>query len=408
MVKVSVLIPVYNVSIFLEESITSVLNQNLDDIELICVNDGSTDNSLDILEEFAKKDSRVKIFTKENGGCGSARNMALSKAGGEFVYFFDPDDRILPNTLKHAYENAVKNESELVLFKATRFNDKGVYYNRTYMDLDNHFKDVDFDDFTFTYKDIKSFVLDSPYAPWCKLYKKSFIDSYDDFKFDLGVAFDDVPFHVKSLIRAEKISFVNEYLYHYRFDNPNSVNHTSSNSFDIFKIIDMVKSILESENKFDELYFEFNKFLLYNINYYLISSDSEEYFKMAKEEYSKVDLQFVNQMPDVMIEKYDLVLKHDSYEEFKYNFTCVEYENKLNHMQNRYDRLASNYSSLKSSNDKLKKDYADLEKSNQNLEKSNRELENSKRNLENQIDEILNSKSWKVTEPLRKIMNINK
>ena len=401
MVKVSVLIPVYNVSMFLEESISSVLNQNLDDIELICVNDGSTDDSLEILEKFAKADSRVKIFTKENGGCGSARNMALSKAEGEFVYFFDPDDRILPNTLKYTYENALKNESDLVLFKATRFNDKGVYYNRTYMDLDNHFKDVDFDDFTFDYRDIREFVLDSPYAPWCKLYRKSFIDSYDDFKFDLGVAFDDVPFHVKSLIRARKISFVNEYLYHYRFDNPNSVNHTSSNSFDIFKIINIVKSILENENKFDELYFEFNKFLLYNINYYLISSDSEEYFKMAKEEYLKVDREFVNQMPDVMIEKYNLVCSHDSYDEFKYDFTCVEYENRLNHLQNRYDRLANNYSDLKSFNDKLKKDYADLEKSNQNLKKS-------KKNLENQLDEILNSKSWKVTEPLRKIMNMNK
>ena len=104
-------------------------------------------------------------------------------------------------------------------------------------------------------------------------------------------------------------------------------------------------------------------------------------------------------MPDVMIEKYNLVCSHDSYDEFKYDFTCVEYENRLNHLQNRYDRLANNYSDLKSFNDKLKKDYADLEKSNQNLKKSNK-------NLENQLDEILNSKSWKVTEPLRKIMNI--
>ena len=395
MVKVSVLIPVYNVSLFLEESISSVLNQNLEDIELICVNDGSTDNSLEMLEEYAKKDKRVKVFNKENGGCGSARNMALTKAGGEFIYFFDPDDRILPDTLKRAYENAVKNESDLVLFKATRFNDKGVYYNRTYMDLDNHFKNyVDFDNFTFTYKDIKKFVLDSPYAPWCKLYRKDFIDSYDDFKFDLGVAFDDVPFHVKSLIRANKISFVNEYLYHYRFDNPNSVNNTSSNSFDIFKIINIVKSILEKDNKFDELYFEFNKFLLYNINYYLVSSNSEEYFRMAKEEYSKVDLEFVNQMPDVMIKKYNLVLDHDSYEKFRYDFTCIEYENKLNHLQNRYNRLSNNYSDLKSSNTKLKEDYEDLQKSYENLE--------------NLMDELLNSTSWKVTEPLRRIRNVHK
>ena len=109
MVKVSVIIPVYNAEEFLDESINSVLNQSLEDIELICVNDGSKDNSLEILNNFSKKDKRVKVFDKPNGGCGSARNKGLDNATGEFIYFFDPDDYILPNALEELYANAIIN-----------------------------------------------------------------------------------------------------------------------------------------------------------------------------------------------------------------------------------------------------------------------------------------------------------
>ena len=90
--KISVLIPVYNVSEFLHESIASLLNQTMKEIELICVNDGSKDNSLDILLEFSRQDARVRVIDKPNGGCGSARNRALDEASGDYIYFFDPDD----------------------------------------------------------------------------------------------------------------------------------------------------------------------------------------------------------------------------------------------------------------------------------------------------------------------------
>lgn len=126
MVKISVLIPVYNAKDFLYNSIPSLLNQTFTDIELICVNDGSKDNSLEILEKFASDDSRVKVIDKENGGCGSARNRALSEANGEYVYFFDPDDKLEENALELAYDSAVKNDSDLVIFKANTFDKNGI------------------------------------------------------------------------------------------------------------------------------------------------------------------------------------------------------------------------------------------------------------------------------------------
>ena len=130
MTKVSVIIPVYNAAEYLEESIGSVLNQTLEDIELICVNDGSKDNSLEMLNDFAKKDHRVKVIDKPNGGCGSARNKALDNATGEFIYFFDPDDYILENCFEELYNNAINNDTDLVMFKIARFRDgEPINYN---------------------------------------------------------------------------------------------------------------------------------------------------------------------------------------------------------------------------------------------------------------------------------------
>lgn len=92
MPKVSVIIPVYNVEKYLRECLDSVINQTLSDIEIICINDGSTDNSLGILKEYAEKDSRIKIITQENQGQGVARNNAIEAAQGEYLVFVDPDD----------------------------------------------------------------------------------------------------------------------------------------------------------------------------------------------------------------------------------------------------------------------------------------------------------------------------
>ena len=176
MVKISVIIPVYNVGEFLNEAISSLLNQTFTDFELICVNDGSKDNSLEILEKFSEIDPRVIVIDKENGGCGSARNRALDEAKGEYIYFFDPDDYILPNAFEELYKNITDNNSDLVLFKIAMFIDgEPIDYSNPLFNFDEIFTDVDFNNFVFTYKDVKSHVLNSGFAPWSKLYRKSFL-----------------------------------------------------------------------------------------------------------------------------------------------------------------------------------------------------------------------------------------
>lgn len=377
MVKISVVIPVYNASKFLDDAFDCLLNQTFTDFELICVNDGSKDDSLNILNDFASKDSRVKVIDKENGGCGSARNRGLKEASGGYIYFFDPDDILEKNTLKLAYDSASKNNSDMVIFKANIFDKNGISNRQIFFYYNKTIKKENFDN--IPKENLKEYVLKGGYAPWSKLYKKDFLDSYDDFKFDLGLAFDDVPFHVKSMLRAKRISFINKYLYHYRVDNINSVNSTSSNGFDIFKIIDIVEDILKRENYYDLLKKEFSSFQVSHILLYIISTDSDKYFEIARERFSKIDRKCIEDKP-YLSQRFDLVLENDDFDKFKeeYNFLI------LNHELTKLER-------------KLKL-----------LTKENKKLNKEFKVLSNKNNSIINSKSWKITKPLRKIRSFLK
>ena len=98
--KVSVIIPVYNAEKYLAECLDSIVCQTLSDIEIICVNDGSSDNSLSLLEAYSRKDNRFKIINQENSGPGVARNTGINVASGEYIFFVDSDDTIFPETLE--------------------------------------------------------------------------------------------------------------------------------------------------------------------------------------------------------------------------------------------------------------------------------------------------------------------
>lgn len=123
-IKVSVIVPVFNVEEYLSTSLDSILNQTLKDIEIICINDGSTDASLDILENYAKKDARIKIISKKNEGQGIARNIGLDNAQGEFIAFVDSDDFIKEDMLEKSYKKSVSKNLDLVMYKVSSFDNE--------------------------------------------------------------------------------------------------------------------------------------------------------------------------------------------------------------------------------------------------------------------------------------------
>ena len=136
-IKVSVIIPVYNVEKYVEKSVLSILNQTLKNIEIIIINDGSTDSSLSILTELAKTDNRIRIISTQNNGLSIARNLGIHTATGEYIYFFDSDDIVEKDTLEKCYQKCQLQNLDFLFFDADCFTDTHEksnisYYQRTY------------------------------------------------------------------------------------------------------------------------------------------------------------------------------------------------------------------------------------------------------------------------------------
>ena len=373
MVKISVIVPVYNCEDYIEESIKSILNQSFKDIEVICVDDGSTDDSLNILKELSMQDTRLKVFTQENQGSSVARNNALEKSSGDYIYFFDADDYIVEDGLEKAYNNAVNNDSDIVIFYFDYYIENA-FSRHSNIDLDKKFPEADYNNFTFNFKDYKQYAFKGASAHWFKLYKKDFLDKHENIKFPVNLRHNDVPFHIMTVLKASKISFLPEFLYHYRVDNPNSISNTRLKSYkDIFCIINIVEDFLKSEGLFDDLKKEFDFFKIDQITYQ-IRGRSNDYFALAKEELSGVDLNN-DYVGKGLRFKANSILNSKSIEDYNYKVEIYQ---------------------IKSKNEKLSKDI-------KQLKVQNAELKKKYNNLKKQKDEIQNSNSWKLTKIFRKM-----
>ena len=384
MVRISVIVPVYNCEDYLEESLGSILKQTFNDIEVICIDDGSTDDSLGILNEMASSDSRIQVFPQENQGAGAVRNYGMKKASGDYVYFFDADDYLLKEGLEKAYSNAIRNDSDIVFFKFDQYKDnKFLTHSGPYIEL--QFKGADFDNFTFDWHDYRTGPFTGPFAPWLKLYKKEFLDAYDCFRFPNDLNHNDVPFHVMTFLKASKISFVPEHLYRYRIDNAGSITNNRLKKYDhIFRIIQIVEDFLLSEDYMEEFKKEFDYFKANRITYEMYGRP-EEYFYLAKEELKSVDLGNGLLSNDTSF-KAKTILSSDSLEEYNYKIKVNE---EINSLKRENKSLADEINSLKGKNKSLMDENKSL---NEKFEKS-----------KTKNREILNSKSWKITGPLRRL-----
>ncbi|WP_169805404.1 glycosyltransferase family 2 protein [Methanobrevibacter cuticularis] len=301
-IKVSVIVPVYNSEKYLGKCLDSLINQTLKDIEIICVDDGSTDSSPEILENYSKRDNRIKLVSQENRDVGAARGAGLKIATGEYVAFVDNDDWLVLDALQKLYNNARSNDSDLVLFKVRYFYSSNEIITPKSFDFDKYFNnDVDFNSFTFNALDIKPEVMNNLFAPWFKFYKRNFLNSYN-FYFKEKITYPDVPFHVQVLLKANKLSFCPEYLYFYRKNHQESmllISKDTSRIFDIFKVIDEVQSFLFSNDLFKSYESEFYQFKLQQINFWLLrcgKTHQKEYLLKSKKELSNIKFSTIESM----------------------------------------------------------------------------------------------------------------
>ena len=215
MPKVSVIIPVYNVEKYLRECLDSVINQTLRDIEIICINDGSTDNSLEILKKYAQKDNRIVLINKENEGAGEARNKGLEKAQGDFVIFFDSDDYMATDCLEKLINKAQKVNADITICRSYRFDDGKD--NFTIMNW--AIKDKFLPQATFCPKEIPSKVFQFCVGwPWDKLYKREFVVN-NNLKFQNLRHSNDTFFVLFSLCCATSITIIQDALVYHRLNS---------------------------------------------------------------------------------------------------------------------------------------------------------------------------------------------
>jgi glycosyltransferase involved in cell wall biosynthesis len=222
MSKVSVIVPVYNAEKYLRQCLDSVLNQTLRDIEIICVNDGSTDGSLAILEEYAKKDSRVVVINQKNQGAGLARNKGIEVVKGEYIHFMDSDDYLVDGAYEKFYSIAKNNDLDIIRGKSHVFDEiNKEVTSMGYYELKDIFKNQLFNKIMCFY-DFPKIFIEVAVSPWMGLYKTHFIREYNVLYNDL-ICVNDRSFWIKSLINAKKIMFIDEYMEYHRRNVPMSL-----------------------------------------------------------------------------------------------------------------------------------------------------------------------------------------
>ncbi len=209
--KVSIIIPVYNCENFLRRCLDSLVNQTLKDIEIICINDGSTDDSLDILREYEGKDSRFVVIDKENGGQSVARNVGIDRAKGEYLGFVDSDDWVDLDFYEKLYNTAEKYKSDIAVAGIVRLND---IKKRFYLKITDEVLSINYNT-----KLKLCDVPDKSYI-WNKIYKT---ENYKklNLKFTENRFYEDVVFTPEILFYLEKLVTVPD-TYYYYWDRPNS------------------------------------------------------------------------------------------------------------------------------------------------------------------------------------------
>lgn len=226
-VKVSVIVPVYNVEKYLPKCLDSLVNQTLEDIEIIVVNDGSPDNSQVIIDEYASRyPGKIRPLIKENGGLSDARNFGITYAKGEYIGFVDSDDYVRNDMFEILYNKADEEDSDVVVCNYNKFSDDSM---KNIVEI----KHIDY--FNNCVEDVPEILLESKSLACNKIYRREWYIEHD-FKFPVGQWYEDSAVVYNMLYLANKVSAVTNCLYFYRTDREESItNSINDKIFDIFK-----------------------------------------------------------------------------------------------------------------------------------------------------------------------------
>lgn len=283
-IKVSVIVPVYNVEKFIDKCLNSLVKQSLKEIEIIVVNDGTKDNSQKIIDKYVKKyPDKIKSYIKENGGQGSARNYGLKKTTGEYIGYVDSDDFVEKDMYKKLYNKAKENNYDIVV--CGNYNVSEDYQNKNIDAFINNYN-TDLENIFF-----------GKMAVWNKIYKRDILIK-NKLEFKEKVWYEDLAFTLKAIMNSNTFAFIDEPLYDYLIREGSTMNN--SNVQRNLEILDAFNDILSyiQHNKKEE-YFSKIEFLA--IDHIYISAIVRV---LKAEADDKVKRETINKLLDYMNKKF--------------------------------------------------------------------------------------------------------
>lgn len=205
---ISIIVPVYNTASYLEKCLNSIIRQTYKNLEIIIVNDGSTDNSLEICKEFEKRDTRIKVLNKSNGGLSSARNLGLKYANGNFIGFVDSDDWVSLNMFENLINLAVRNKLDIVECDYINSIDLKVDVNEIPLTAKFQIEN--------SHQTITRIIKSWHYSVCKKIFKRSILN---DLQFQEGIIYEDVLYSLDAVIKSKRIGYIGHPFYVYYMEN---------------------------------------------------------------------------------------------------------------------------------------------------------------------------------------------
>lgn len=278
--KVSIIIPIWNTEKYLKHCLESIINQTLTDIEIICVNNGSTDNCKNIIIEYAQNDKRIQLIDIKHGYLSDARNKGIEHASGEYIYFCDSDDWLEPTAIEKWYNHSKKHDADLCILQEKRYNEQTKQYMNIshrkislYKCLDNKY---------YTYKDMDNIFLER-FEAWLHFYKREFFIK-ENLYYPTKTFYEDVIVHFKSIFLASKIVFYQEPLYNYRFRTNSSlaISHNTPEKLDAIIYIKSIYKFLQEKNLLDRYKMPYINMILNQMNYHTCTANKKYRKELVK------------------------------------------------------------------------------------------------------------------------------
>ena len=292
MTKVSIIVPFNNVEKYISKCLTSLIYQSLEDIEIICVNDASTDNSKNIVQHYLENDKRIILLNVDNvSGQSYARNIGMEVASGEYIGFVDSDDWVELDMFEKMYNKAKSVDSDITMCQAKLYDDKEqTFYTNDYYSLKSLEK---YGDKVFKSEETKDEILNINVVLWNKIYKREFLQN-TSVKFQNGYIYEDLPFFFETYLKAQRINILWEAPYYYRQNRQFSTMQNSDKKvYDRIPMVERTYNVLKQATFFEEKKSEIISWIIDDIFHrYTLLEDRyyEDYFGKMKELFQKIEL----------------------------------------------------------------------------------------------------------------------